>query len=378
MLPPRYVPTRKELPYTKIKELGRGTFGKVLEVKNQGGRHFALKVMHTTRNSYGPRLGALQEEVRTIQVLQNHHHFIKVRDAYQGDREVGFIYEPVADRGSLESCIVIFLQRQGPAPELQYIFDRAFGCLVSGLKFMHDNHIRHKDIKPANILVHQGRVICESDLISNCRGIYTDLRSGDCDFGLSVDSAGAPDSTTRGPLTTGTTKYMAPEVQASEPRNSTSDTFALGCVFLELLYASALSQWIYENNFSEAMLRLHEDLNRHRSRLGAQSFLVDHILGMTAHDHRARPEATTLALAICNRPGFCCEQCATYEIVSASSSELPAVMNETEPYWKWSQQDQKHYHRDVDSYGTLMKAPTYLSFNETDQALGRSTYTWSQ
>jgi serine/threonine protein kinase len=163
MIVPVHVSSRMELPYENINELGRGTFGKVLQVRNQTRNYLALKYMLTTRNSHRSRLETIREEVRNIQALQNHHHFIRVHDAYETDHEVGFIYEPVANGGSLESCIDKVLRNPSSASELRIDFNRAYGCLVSGLAFMHDNNIRHKDIKPANILVHQGRVIVSLD-----------------------------------------------------------------------------------------------------------------------------------------------------------------------------------------------------------------------
>jgi serine/threonine protein kinase len=165
MPPLKYVMSRDEIPYTTIKELGRGTFGKVLEVQDEYGRRFALKFIRTKQSNHHHRLKDLEEEIRNMQTLQNHHHFVRVRDAYHANNEVGFIYEPVADGGSLESCIETFLDNQVAASTLVTVFEEAFGCLVSGLVFMHENRIRHKDIKPANILIHQGRVLCESKLM---------------------------------------------------------------------------------------------------------------------------------------------------------------------------------------------------------------------
>ena len=89
-----------------------------------------------------------------------------------------------------------------------------FGCLASALGFLHDNSIRHKDIKPQNIL------------IKNNEPCFTD-------FGLAVDWTEIGHSTTLGP-TAMTPRYSAPEVAACEPRNTSSDTWSLGCVFLEV------------------------------------------------------------------------------------------------------------------------------------------------
>jgi serine/threonine protein kinase len=83
---------------------------------------------------------------------------------------------------------------------------------------MHASKVRHKDIKPHNILVDRGNVLF-------------------ADFGLSLDFTDASGSTTTG-MTAKTPRYCAPEVAEYEPRNTGSDIWSLGVVFIEM--ASAL------------------------------------------------------------------------------------------------------------------------------------------
>ncbi|KAF2267942.1 kinase-like protein [Lojkania enalia] len=80
---------------------------------------------------------------------------------------------------------------------------RGFGRLANGLAFIHKNSIRHRDIKPQNILVHKGRLI------------YTD-------FGIAHDYTDDP-TTTQGQPDAFTRKYCAPEDADWGPRNSKSD-----------------------------------------------------------------------------------------------------------------------------------------------------------
>ena len=62
---------------------------------------------------------------------------------------------------------------------------------------MHDNQIRHKDIKPPNILIEGDEVYIT-------------------DFGVSIDWSEYGCSTTEGPAEM-TQRYSAPEVAAQEP-----------------------------------------------------------------------------------------------------------------------------------------------------------------
>ncbi|PSN59010.1 kinase-like protein, partial [Corynespora cassiicola Philippines] len=96
-------------------------------------------------------------------------------------------------------------------PELRTFF----GCLAAALEFLHGQRVRHKDIKPKNILVHRGNIL------------FTD-------FGLSLDFTDADSSTTISMVNGMTPKYCAPEVAQYEPRNTMSDIWSLGVVFMEM------------------------------------------------------------------------------------------------------------------------------------------------
>jgi serine/threonine protein kinase len=90
-----------------------------------------------------------------------------------------------------------------------------FGCLASALRYLHDRQIRHRDIKPPNILVKGDTVYL-------------------ADFGIALDWS----EMTRGTTTADTAKspiYCAPEVARSEPRGQSADIWSLGCVFVEMV-----------------------------------------------------------------------------------------------------------------------------------------------
>ena len=90
-----------------------------------------------------------------------------------------------------------------------------FGCLAGALTYLHDIKIRHRDIKPENILVKE-------------KNVYL------ADFGISLDWESLSRSTTTADSGR-TPMYCAPEVIApDQKRNSSSDVWSLGCVFLEM------------------------------------------------------------------------------------------------------------------------------------------------
>jgi serine/threonine protein kinase len=145
---------------------------------------------------------------------------IKLFGTYQTKREFGQILLPVADSGGLDSFISDFRELRDDSNDSRFkamakTFERAYGCLSSGLAYLHRHKIRHKNIKPQNILVHQGSVI------------YTG-------FSFSQDFTNFETSVTEGKPSFLTRRYAAPEVLEHEARDSSSDVFSLGCVFLEL------------------------------------------------------------------------------------------------------------------------------------------------
>ena len=99
-------------------------------------------------------------------------------------------------------------------PEISATLRSFFGCLSSAIHYLHSTKIRHRDIKPENILV-------------KGQNIYL------ADFGISLDWENLSKSTTVNDSGK-TPAYCAPEVANHEKRNSSSDIWSLGCVFLEM------------------------------------------------------------------------------------------------------------------------------------------------
>jgi serine/threonine protein kinase len=236
------------LPYEHVKILGHGGTASVEMVRDVNtGMSFARKII---RNVYARNMQEakkmLRNEVEIMKRLENHHHIIKVHATYIAKRELAIILDPVADSGDLAT----YLQNRrdkltdGTLTGRDRVLEQSFGCLASGLAYMHKHTIRHKDIKPQNILIHRGSVM------------YTD-------FGLSYDYSETGRSTTTGLVQGLTKRYCAPEVANGAPRNSKSDVFSLGCVYLEVadsLYPGYIDEEIMAGPFHEKLLALESDV----------------------------------------------------------------------------------------------------------------------
>ncbi|KAF2182118.1 kinase-like protein, partial [Zopfia rhizophila CBS 207.26] len=211
------ISSRNFLPYRQIERLGQGCSASVDKVEDTTtGQVFAHKLFRRYDGRNIPKFKKIiHNEVSIIRRLSSHPHIIRLFATYTCGREFGMILTPVADSGDLANYLQTISDSGNPPTAEQFTtLQRAFGCLASSLAFIHRRTIRHKDIKPQNILIHQGCVI------------YTD-------FGIALDASES--TTTTGRPEAFTRRYCSPEVANWDKRNRKSDVFSLGCVFLEIL-----------------------------------------------------------------------------------------------------------------------------------------------
>lgn len=212
---------RNALPFRHIQRLGMGATAQVEVVEDPTTRlQYAHKLF---KPYYGGSPELFKKEVRNeidiIKRLRGHPHMIQVEWSYasgsSNNMELGILLTPVASDGDLRAYMHGIHDQGFIAPDQKRVLVNAFGCLASGLAFLHHLTIRHKDIKPTNILVHRGHVI------------FTD-------FGIAKDAGGGTMATDGTPGAF-TDRYRAPEVAEHSRRNSKSDVFSLGCVFVEIV-----------------------------------------------------------------------------------------------------------------------------------------------
>lgn len=93
---------------------------------------------------------------------------------------------------------------------------RYFVCLSEALSYLHESGVRHKDIKPKNILIDESGCVVLTD------------------FGISRRFPKDKPHVTNSEWNF-TRKYASPEMKDRRmPRDDPSDVFSLGCVFLEM------------------------------------------------------------------------------------------------------------------------------------------------
>ncbi|EJT72245.1 serine/threonine protein kinase [Gaeumannomyces tritici R3-111a-1] len=192
--------------------LGRGRFAQVDKVYScQTTKTYARKMIHRGQSVLEDmtQLAAFQKELKTLKTL-SHRHVVQLVGSYTHPTHLGLIMSPVADYDLLG----YLLTDQVSSDDRKRTLRGFFGCLVTALAYIHSKKVRHKDIKPSNILVKDGQILL-------------------ADFGTSRICLDGH-LTTNGNCREGTPRYWAPEVMDGADRNTASDIWSLGCVFLEM------------------------------------------------------------------------------------------------------------------------------------------------
>jgi len=196
--------------YSIERELGRGGMATVyLAADLRHDRQVALKVLH-------PELAAglgPERFLREIKVAArlNHPHILSLFDSGEAG---GFLYYvmPYVDGESLRARLD--RERRLTVPETIEIAR----AVASALAYSHERGVVHRDIKPDNIMLHQGEAMVT-------------------DFGIAkAFAAGGQETLTSTGLRVGTPAYMSPEQASGDiDLDGRSDIYSLGCVLYEML-----------------------------------------------------------------------------------------------------------------------------------------------
>ena len=196
--------------YAIERELGAGGMATVYVAEDRKhARKVAVKVLR-------PELAAVVGAQRFLQEIQiaaqlNHPHILTLIDSGEED---GFLYYvmPHVQGESLRDKL---------ARERQLSIEEAVAItqdVASALGYAHAQGVIHRDIKPGNILMHEGEAIV-------------------ADFGIALAlQAAAGQRLTETGLSLGTPQYMSPEqATADQQLDARSDVYSLAAVLYEML-----------------------------------------------------------------------------------------------------------------------------------------------
>ena len=185
--------------------IGKGGFGKVWKVQvKKTKQKFAMKEMCKLRIVTKRSVHSVLNEKKLLSVLK-HPFIVNMQYAFQ-DRENLFLVMDLMTGGDLR----YHLGNMRFFDEEQTRFFVA--CIVTGLEYLHINHIIHRDIKPENLVLDNKGYLRITDF-----GIARVLSSDN-----SRDTSGTPG-------------YMAPEVMCRQNHGIGVDYFALGVLVYEFM-----------------------------------------------------------------------------------------------------------------------------------------------
>lgn len=190
-------------PYTLISRLGKGGFGEVWLAEKRSqflSKRVALKLPHDEQVD----LKTIEREARLWEAASGHPNVLPIIDAEVYDGQVVIVSE-YADGGSLADKL-----KDVGTTSHKHAVELTIGIL-SGLEFLHNRQIIHRDIKPQNILL---------------QGDTPRL----ADFGISR----AMQTTAVSSTIIGTDSYMSPEAFDGK-RSVQTDIWSVGVVLYQLL-----------------------------------------------------------------------------------------------------------------------------------------------
>jgi serine/threonine-protein kinase len=196
--------------YTIEREIGAGGMATVYLAEDlKHSRKVAIKVLRPElAATIGP--DRFLREIETAARL-SHPHILPLYDSGAADAILYYVM-PYVRGESLQQKLM--RERQLSIEDALDITRQ----VASALDFAHSEGVLHRDVKPENILLHEGEAMV-------------------ADFGIAL----AMHSATGGRLTetgllVGTPEYMSPEQTVGEPvLDARSDVYSLGCVLYEML-----------------------------------------------------------------------------------------------------------------------------------------------
>jgi serine/threonine protein kinase len=195
--------------YVVDREVGRGAMAVVYRARDRRyDRDVALKIVN-------PELAASVGKERFLNEIQvaarlNHPHIVALHDSGESDGLLYYVM-PFIDGPTLRER----LASMGKFPAAEAV--RTIQDLASALDYAHRLGIIHRDIKPDNVMFHQGEALIT-------------------DFGIAKALGDSAANLTRTGMTLGTPSYMSPEQAAADSDlDARSDQYSLACVLYEMI-----------------------------------------------------------------------------------------------------------------------------------------------
>lgn len=195
--------------YDEKRKIGEGSFGKALLVESRDDRsQFVCKMVDVSKASRKEAEDAAKEAMLLSKL--RHPYIVRYHESFT-DHGWLCILMDFCECGDLAKKISEARKSRSPMQESSIM--KMFTQAISALKYIHDQHILHRDLKPQNFFIAKNG----------------DLKMGD--FGIAKVLA-CTIAVARTQI--GTPYYLSPELCQEKPYTWPSDIWAMGCILYEL------------------------------------------------------------------------------------------------------------------------------------------------
>uniref|UniRef100_H2LIY4 Serine/threonine-protein kinase PLK n=1 Tax=Oryzias latipes TaxID=8090 RepID=H2LIY4_ORYLA len=281
--------------YCRGKVLGKGGFAKCYEMTDLStSKVYAAKIIPHARVSKPHQREKIDREIELHRAL-NHRHVVHFYHHFE-DKENIYILLEYCSRKSLAH--ILKARKVLTEPEVRYYLRQ----IVSGLKYLHEQEILHRDLKLGNFFVSESM----------------ELKVGDFGLAAKLEPVG-----NRRKTICGTPNYLSPEVLNKQGHGCESDIWALGCV----MYTMLLGRPPFETtNLKETYKCIREARYSLPSSLSPQAKqLISSLLAKIPEDrpnldHILRHDFFTQGFSPERLPVSCCHSAPDFHISSPAKS----------------------------------------------------------
>ncbi|KAJ7157869.1 CAMK/CAMKL/Kin4 protein kinase [Mycena crocata] len=143
-------------PYLLLQTLGEGEFGKVkLGLHSQWGEEVAVKLIRRGNVDSAVRMSKVEREIEVLRTLK-HPNIVRLYDVIETDKYIGIIIEYASGGELFDHILAHRYLRERDASKL-------FSQLISGVWYIHQKKIVHRDLKLENLLLDRHRNVIITD-----------------------------------------------------------------------------------------------------------------------------------------------------------------------------------------------------------------------
>ncbi|KAE8359902.1 kinase-like domain-containing protein, partial [Aspergillus caelatus] len=235
-----------------------------------------------------------RNEVNIMGKLRGQRHIVHIIETICIRRDFFIIMTPLAEF-DLQKLLSLIRDGTKERDDYRESLLKAFGCLSSALDYIHEQKIRHKDIKPQNILYSKSSCYFADFGISQEFEDHSNLLITRSERPQYTDRYCPPETLKPTVYSSIPTFSLLPRypwlaMEESFARDARSDVFSLGCTFYEILAILEPEIFPTQNeSYRECITKIKDSLKAAVSREPSLTSLLEFCSKMLSQDRIKRP-----------------------------------------------------------------------------------------